>query len=121
MAAKKFLGKHLTASDRTLIHEGILEGASKTEIASRIGADPTTIAKEIKLHRILMPRHIHLVMKNCVNYKTCRQRKYCKKSCKDYEPFIPPSQIVVYYQGAIKSLFNCARTNAFLSISKNIL
>ena len=77
MVAKKSPGKHLTVSDRSLIHEGILEGVSKAEIASHIGADPTTIAKEIKLHRILIPRRIHLVMKDCAKYKTCRKRKYC--------------------------------------------
>jgi len=87
MVAKKSPGKHLTASDRSLIHEGILEGVSKAEIASRIGADPTTIAKEIKLHRILIPGRIHLVMKDCAKYKTCRKRKYCRKSCTDYAPF----------------------------------
>ena len=59
MAAKKHKEKHLSASDRSIIMKGIQEGASKAEIASRIGADPTTVAKEIKLHRMLLPGSVH--------------------------------------------------------------
>lgn len=87
MAAKKHKGKHLSASDRSIIMKGIQEGASKAEIASRIGADPTTVAKEIKLHRMLLPGSIRLAMRDCAVYKTCRHRKTCGKSCKDYVPF----------------------------------
>lgn len=88
MTAKKHKGKHLTQNDRVLIMEGIIEGVSKSEIASRIGVDPTTVAKEINLHRMPLPGRIHLAMRDCALYKTCRHRANCRKSCKEYVPFI---------------------------------
>lgn len=87
MAAMKHKGKHLTANDRCVILEGICEGVSKTEIASRIGADPTTIAKEISSHRTLVPGRISLKMRDCALYKTCKHRSNCRKTCKEYVPF----------------------------------
>lgn len=44
-------GVHLTLDDRKEIQAGLEESLSKAEIARRIGKSPSTISKEIKLHR----------------------------------------------------------------------
>ena len=52
--------KHLTLDDRKAIQEGIEKRLSKTAIAKSISKDPTTVAKEIRLHRTVKQR-------NCFN------------------------------------------------------
>ena len=45
--------KHLTLSDRTFIEQELVQGSSFKSIADVLGKDPTTISKEVKLHRVL--------------------------------------------------------------------
>lgn len=49
--------KHLTLDDRKVIQEGIERCLSKTAIAKSISKDPTTVAKEIRLHRTVKQRN----------------------------------------------------------------
>lgn len=48
--------KHLTLDNRKAIQEGIEKYLLKTAIAISISKDPTTVAKEIKLHRTVKQR-----------------------------------------------------------------
>ena len=84
MAAKKNDGRHLTLEDRLIIQNGIEHELTKAEIARSIKADPTTIAKEIKLHRSLVPGTIKLPVKNCAKYAKCSHRTNCSQNCKDF-------------------------------------
>lgn len=87
MAAMKKPGAHLTPSDRSIILNGIIESSTIAKIAALIGADPTTVAKEIKKHRQLIPGRLKLKMKDCAVYAKCRMRKTCHRACKMYVKF----------------------------------
>ena len=50
MKNKKHDGKHLTISQRIIIEKGLGDHESFKAIATRIGKDPTTVAKEVKNH-----------------------------------------------------------------------
>ncbi len=69
--------KHLSLDERKIIQTGIENRSNKIDIAKTIGKDPTTIAKEIRLHRKLKPR-------NTFNRPTvCAKRFNCEKRCLD--------------------------------------
>ena len=77
--------KHLTLDDRKAIQEGIEKCLSKTAIAKSISKDPTTVAKEIKLHRTVKQRNRFNSPVICANLKECKKpRKFCSESCIDY-------------------------------------
>lgn len=78
--------KHLNISDRQTIEIGIRNGSTKTAIAETLNKDPSTIAKEIKLHRYKYS-NCHLPVE-CANYSRCKKIKNCRKGCEDYIPFI---------------------------------
>ena len=42
--------KHMTLDDRIEIQECLNKGMTFKDIAKRIGKDPTTVSKEVKLH-----------------------------------------------------------------------
>lgn len=44
-------GTHLTLEDRKMIQHGLEEGLSKARIAKDIGKSPSTVSKEVRLHR----------------------------------------------------------------------
>ena len=52
--------KHLTLDDRKFIEDSLNEGLSFKEIAKYLCKDPTTISKEIRLHRVddIQPKRI---------------------------------------------------------------
>lgn len=52
--------KHLTLDDRKIIEDSLNEGLSFKEIAKYLCKDPTTISKEIRLHRVddIQPKRI---------------------------------------------------------------
>ena len=77
--------KHLTFEERVIIETGIRNGSSKKAIADILGKDKSTIAKEIKLHRVLSNK-CSLTLE-CVNYKKCKLGRHCKSNCSLYEPF----------------------------------
>lgn len=78
----KYDNSHLTLDERKIIQTGIENRSTKISIANTIGKDPTTVAKEIRKHRLLHPR-------NSVNYPNiCIYRKECGNcfsKCDRYE------------------------------------
>ena len=44
-------GKHLTLEERMTILNELVKGTKLSDISNKIGKDPTTISKEVKLHR----------------------------------------------------------------------
>ena len=76
---------HLDYSDRQIIEKGIFNGSNKVSIANNIGKDPTTIAKEIRLHRIISYK-CRLPLE-CAVYRKCKLSKNCNSNCLDYVPF----------------------------------
>ena len=59
-------GQHLTLDQRKIIQIGIENRSNKVDIARTLGKDATTIAKEIRAHRILKPRNTF--NHHCVSY-----------------------------------------------------
>lgn len=82
-------GKHLTAVQRMSIEAGIKAGKRVSEIASDVHKDPSTIRKEIRLHRELMTGCKYPI--DCLHYAACAERKVnpmaCCKHCASYTPF----------------------------------
>lgn len=77
--------KHLTLEDRITIQQCIEDRLSKTETGTRLGKDPSTIAKEIKRHRTLKPRNRFNYPVVCQKANICRHpRKACSEQCADY-------------------------------------
>jgi IS30 family transposase len=77
-------GTHLTLNERKIIQAGIENGSTKADIARTIGKDATTIAKEIRRHRIIKPRNTYNRPVICAKQKTCPQ-KPCKRKCEAHE------------------------------------
>ena len=64
--------KHLTLSDRTYIEQELLQGSTFKSIAISLQKDPTTIAKEVKKHRLvakITPSGGHC--RECKHWETC--------------------------------------------------
>jgi len=96
--------KHLTLDDRIYIQESLDEGKSFKEIARYLCKDPSTISKEVRLHRVKNPykgsfnnpynfciHRFHCKRKNAcekIQYcdKLCRSCHFCNKVCKRFEP-----------------------------------
>ena len=86
-------GSHLTLEDRIAIQCGIEHGKCKKEIADSLGKDPSTIAKEIRLHRSkhnAMNRMMYPI--ECANFKHCEKRKQlgtaqCSTDCSQFVRF----------------------------------
>ena len=74
--------KHLTLDERKIIQTGIENRSNKVDIARTIGKDPTTIAKEIRKHRIFKPRNQFIYPSICIHRQACGG---CKKRCSKYE------------------------------------
>ena len=90
--AKTF--KHLTIDDRLTILTEIKNNIPLKEIAVKIKKDPTTISKEVKLHRYIKEVHQGIYVTNgyyCKHYEKCKINNLCKnnkcflscKSCKN--------------------------------------
>ena len=78
-------GRHLTLDERRIISNGIKEGASKQAIADTIGKDASTVAKEIRSHRVLS-RKCSLPLE-CSAYRKCKLGRKCTAGCPQYVPF----------------------------------
>ena len=80
--------KHLTLSDRIFIEQELVRGSTFKYIANFLSKDPTTISKEVKLHREIIPKASRfLKCKRCAHYKTCEIHnvcyyKRCTRHCK---------------------------------------
>jgi len=71
--------KHMTMNDRISIEKGLDSRQSLRSIALSLGKDPTTIAKEIKKHRIFQKHsnynHNH---NKCALLSTCQKKDICQ-------------------------------------------
>lgn len=82
--------KHLTLDDRILIEKDLDSSKSLRSIASQLGKDPTTIAKEIKKHRTFHEHNRYNEPKTkCALFATCKKKNICgifapvcKRMCK---------------------------------------
>jgi IS30 family transposase len=73
--------KHLTLSDRIEIEKCLKENLAFKEIAKMLCKDPTTISKEIKLHRQFRERG-YKTGNTCKHSRTCKVRNLCKNGSK---------------------------------------
>lgn len=76
--------KHLTLEDRSTIHAGLNAGHSFRRIARHLDKDPSTISKEVRLHRIQMSTGAFGRIPNrCIHKTDCNVRGLCGKfDCK---------------------------------------
>ena len=73
--------KHLTLSDRIFIEQELVRGSTFKYIANFLSKDPTTISKEVKLHRESIPQPSRfLKCKRCSHYKTILLPR-CTQKC----------------------------------------
>ena len=77
-------GAHLTLDDRKIIQAGIENNSTKKAIAQTIGKDATTVAKEIRRHRILKPRNTFNRPVMCAKKPGCPTKR-CVKKCANFE------------------------------------
>lgn len=79
--------KHLSQSDRIIISKGIFNSSSKKAIADILGKDPSTIGKEIKLHRYL--KRPCKYPTDCLHFPQCKDKNTstCNKSCPEFTLF----------------------------------
>lgn len=92
MKNKDSKGKHLTLDDRINILNELIKGSSLGTISTKIGKDPTTISKEIKLHRYCKESkpttyNNSTKCKSCTNFEHCENmnlcdNEHCSKFCK---------------------------------------
>ena len=101
--------KHLTLDDRITILTEIKNNTLLREIARKINKDPTTISKEVKLHRYIKETKRAIVFATkgyfCQHYESCKTTGLCKlnkcyslcktcrsincnKICSHYEPYV---------------------------------
>ena len=73
---------HMSLNDRIAIQVGIENGSKLVNISKNIKKDPTTISKEIKLHREIHSRNLEKYPICCKNSKNC---KFCTEICKKFE------------------------------------
>ena len=101
-------GKHLSRENREVIESGIRNLESARTIAKKICVSPSTVTREVKVHRTIREKRLSRKEKaslRCVNYKSCQasgsacgacstKLTTCKKcytqrcilTCKDYKP-----------------------------------
>ncbi len=75
---------HLTVEERKIIQVGIENNSTKADIARTIGKDATTVAKEIRKHRVLKPRNTYYRPVMCGKMGMCTH-KPCLKKCELFE------------------------------------
>lgn len=96
-------GHHLTLSDRTYIEQELLQRSTARSIAAFLGKDPSTISKEIKLHRIPGDYYWKLMRTcdKCKHFSICPRAECMRpehyylyndpaRHCSDYDPFTCP-------------------------------
>ena len=108
--------KHMTLEIRELIEKGIREGKSLKEIANAIDKDPTTVSKEVKLHRSdAVPINgigVYTPCTKCAKFIGCKLSKVCSnecpnKNCKSCTRVDVPSRCSEFIKGI------CKRTKRF--------
>ena len=80
------MAKHLSLSERALIERALVFGKSFSEIAASLNRSPSTIAREVKRHRVFVSRWRD-DKNDCIAYNSCLRRNLCptetKYSCID--------------------------------------
>jgi len=93
--------KHLTLDDRNYIHSGLNTGLSFRQIAHHLDKDPSTISKEVRLHRVsLSTGAVGRIPNKCIhratctvsalcddpscNHEFCRHCRKCNSKCPDF-------------------------------------
>lgn len=71
---------HLTLDERRIIEAGITNSSTKAAIARTIGKDDTTVAKEIRKHRIFKARNTFNRPVMCEKLRVC-PHKPCLEKC----------------------------------------
>lgn len=97
--------KHMTQENRVIIEKRLDERTPLCRIGEDLNKDPSTIAKEIKKHRVAQPHNSFNEMPNrcqlapnchvknlCQIYapvckSECKQCKQCFRHCSDYTPY----------------------------------
>ena len=81
-------GKHLTLEERMTILNELIKGTKLSDISNKISKDPTTISKEVKLHRYSKESnkaYKSTSCKQCTKFYNCKLASLCNKSnCKKY-------------------------------------
>lgn len=75
--------RHLTLEDRKTIETSLRNHLSKALIAKQLGKDSSTIAKEIRLHRVEKKNRSNFFYSDCSLLKHC---KHCDHYCSRYVP-----------------------------------
>lgn len=94
--------KHLTQDDRIYIEKSLDLKVPFREIAKSLLKDPSTISKEVRLHRKVKPRNPFNEDNNCIRRTDCsiknvcgtgecrpmlcRKCPLCNEKCKEYKP-----------------------------------
>ena len=80
-------GTHLTLDDRIFIQRELEAEKSKSQIAKDLGKSPSTISKEVKLHRKLRPRRNYARGDGyyCANRGQYDRCHGCKVACEHFE------------------------------------
>lgn len=76
--------KHFTLDDRSDIQNKLNENISLRQIARYLDKDPSTISKEIRLHRLRVDSYaVGRIRNRCIHKLTCRISGICdRKNCK---------------------------------------
>ncbi len=73
---------HLTLDERNTIEQELMKNTSFKDIALILDKDPTTIAKEVKNHRIRKDgQSIHVNFNQCSRKFNCKRRNVCGFTC----------------------------------------
>lgn len=84
--------KHLSLEDRKYIEQSLNHGSSFKDIARFLCKDPTTISKEVKLHRVSDWYHKGSFLNAhnfCIHRYHCKKTNACKKSCSATSSVLP--------------------------------
>lgn len=71
--------KHLSMDNRVYIEKSLDNNMPFKEIAKYICKDPSTVSKEVKKHRKLIPRNDLIYFNRCLHRKDCKLRNICKR------------------------------------------
>ena len=130
--------KHMNQEDRVIIEKGLDASRSLSSIASDLRKDSTTIAKEIKKHRVFQehnkfnaPAFRCALAKDChlkhvcsmVLYcdKECRRCPRCHNFCKNFVPFdyhCPKTDKAPYVCNACPKRSGCRLDMILVSVDK---
>ena len=80
-------GAHLTLDDRKIIQRDLENGMNRAQIAKELGKSPSTISKEIKLHKKfkLASAYGRGVRYFCENSGKCKECYGCKIECSHFK------------------------------------